>query len=79
MTDGARLVKPSAVCPHSKKALEAFCVTCKNSICVSCAIDSARCKSHETRPLGTIVSLLRAEHDAWVQVEEGRPQQLQSD
>jgi sugar lactone lactonase YvrE len=77
--DGAQLVKPSAVCAYSKKALEAFCVTCKRSICSGCAIDSARCKSHETRPLATIVSLLRAEHDAWVQVEEGQPQQLQSE
>jgi hypothetical protein len=64
---------------HSKKALEAFCVTCKKSICSGCAIDSARCKSHETRPLTWIVSLLRAERDAWVQVDEGRPQQLQSE
>jgi hypothetical protein len=71
-------MKHSAVCAHCKKGLEAFCVTCKKSICSGCTIDSARCKSHETRPLATIVSLLRAEHDAWVQVEEGRPQQLQS-
>jgi hypothetical protein len=77
--DGAQLGWPSAVCTHSKKALEAFCVTCKKSICSSCAIDSARCKSHETQPLAWTVSLLRAEHDAWVQVEEGRPQQLQSE
>jgi hypothetical protein len=76
---GAQLGWPSAVCAHSKKALEAFCVTCKKSICSGCAIDSARCKSHETQPLAWTVSLLRAEHDAWVQVEEGRPQQLQSE
>ena len=73
------IVKPSAVCAHSQRALEAFCVTCRKSICSGCAIDSARCKSHETRPLAWIVSLLRAEHDAWVQVEGGRPQQLQSE
>jgi hypothetical protein len=76
---GAPIVKPYAVCAHSKKALEAFCITCQKSICSGCAIDAARCKSHDTRPLTWIVSLLRAENDAWVQVLEGRPQQLQAE
>ena len=76
---GAQIVKPSAVCAHSKKALEAFCITCKKSICSGCAIDAARCKSHDTRPLAWILSLLRAENEAWVQVQEGRPQQLQAE
>ena len=76
---GAQIVKPSAVCAHSKKALEAFCITCKKSICSGCAIDATRCKSHDTRPLAWILSLLRAENEAWVQVQEGRPQQLQAE
>jgi hypothetical protein len=76
---GAQILKPAAVCAFSQKALEAFCVTCKKSICSGCAIDSARCQSHETRPLSWVVSLIRAETEAWVQVEEGRPQQLQAE
>ena len=76
---GAQIVKPAAVCAHSKKPLQAFCVTCKRAICVNCAIDSTRCKSHDTRPLDAIVSGVRDAHAAWVQVLEGRPQQLQAE
>ena len=67
------------MCAHSKKPLQAFCVTCKRAICVNCAIDSTRCKSHDTRPLDAIVSGVRDAHAAWVQVLEGRPQQLQAE
>ncbi len=74
-----QIPKPAAVCAHSQKALEAFCVTCKKSICSSCAFDRARCQTHEMRPLSWIVSLLRIETEAWVRVQEGRPQQLQAE
>ena len=54
-------------------------MTCKKSICMSCALDQARCQSHEMRPLAWTVSLLRTESEAWAQLEEGRPQQLQAE
>ena len=67
------ILKPAAVCAFSKKALQAYCVTCKKSICINCAIDSTRCQSHTMRPLDAIVSGIRDTHAAWVQVREGRP------
>jgi hypothetical protein len=36
---GARILKPAAVCGFSQKPLQAFCVTCRKSICINCAID----------------------------------------
>ena len=77
--DGAQLSKPAAVCAFSKKALQAFCTTCEKGICVHCALDPARCKSHDTRPLDAIVCGIRDTHAAWAQVLEGRPQQLQAE
>ena len=76
---GAQIVKPAAVCGFSKKALQGFCLTCKRGICINCAMDTARCKSHTTRPLDAIVCGIRDTHAAWVQVREGRPQQLQAE
>ena len=76
---GAQIVKPAAVCAFSQKPLQAFCVTCRKSICINCAIDSARCHSHTKRPLDAILSGIRDTHAAWVQVLEGQPQQLQAE
>ncbi len=76
---GPHIFKPAAVCAHSKKPLQAFCVTCKRAICINCIADPARCKSHDFRPLEAIVSGVRDAHAAWVQVLEGRPQQLQAE
>ena len=76
---GAVISKPAAVCAFSKKALQAYCVTCKKSICMNCAIDSSRCKSHHTRALDAIVSGIRGTHAAWVKLLEGKPQQLQAE
>jgi DNA-binding beta-propeller fold protein YncE len=74
---GSQLVKPAVVCLLSKKPLQAYCITCKKSICVNCAIDATRCKSHNTRPLDSIVSDAREAHAAWMRVAERWPQQLQ--
>jgi hypothetical protein len=76
---GAQIVKPAAVCGFSKKALQGFCLTCKKGICINCAMDPARCHSHTMRPLDAIVCGIRDTHAAWVQVREGRPQQLQAE
>jgi hypothetical protein len=76
--DGAQLSKPAAVCAFSKKALQGFCTTCKKGICIHCAMDPARCKSHDTRPLDFIMDRLRATHAAWVQLRVGRPERLQA-
>jgi hypothetical protein len=76
---GAQLLKPVAVCAFSKKPLQGFCTTCKKGICIHCAMDPARCKSHDTRPLDAIVCGIRDTHAAWAQVLEGRPQQLQAE
>jgi hypothetical protein len=46
---------------------------------VDCAIDPARCNSHEKRSVEHIVSSIRDTHAAWVRVREGRPQQLQAE
>jgi hypothetical protein len=70
---------PTPLCAFSNKPLQAYCVTCRKSICSDCAIDSQRCKSHTTRPLDAIVSGIRDSHAAWVQALEGRPQQLQAE
>ena len=36
---GPHILKPAAVCAHSKKPLQAFCVTCKRAICINCLTD----------------------------------------
>ncbi len=71
--------KPAALCEFSKQALQAFCLTCDKAICVSCAIEPGRCKTHNTRQLSSIVSYVRDVHAAWLQLREGRPQQLQAE
>ena len=71
--------KPAAVCSFSKKALQAYCTTCRKSICISCLTDPARCKSHIARVLDDIVTGVRETHAAWVQVLQGQPQQLQAE
>jgi hypothetical protein len=76
---GAAILKPAAVCAFSKKPLQAYCITCRKSICVNCLTDPERCKLHNTRPLDGILSGIRDTHAAWVQVREGRPQQLQAE
>ena len=43
--DAGQILKPAAVCAHSKKPLQAFCVTCKRAICINCIADPARCSS----------------------------------
>jgi hypothetical protein len=56
-----------------------FCITCDKAICVNCAVDSSRCKPHNTRPLASIVMSLRDVHAAWLQLRDGRPHQLQTE
>jgi DNA-binding beta-propeller fold protein YncE len=71
--------KPAALCGFSKQPLQVFCITCDKAICVSCAIDPARCQSHDMRQLASIVSRVRDVHAAWLQLRDGRPQQLQAE
>ena len=71
--------KPAALCGFSKQPLTVFCMTCDKAICASCAIDVARCESHDTRQLSSIVSCVRDAHAAWLQMRNGRPQQLQAE
>ena len=73
------IFKPAAVCSFSKKALVAYCTTCRKSICISCLTDPARCKSHIARVLDDIVTGVRETHAAWAQVLQGQPQQLQAE
>jgi DNA-binding beta-propeller fold protein YncE len=77
--DAGQILKPAAVCGYSKQPLQVFCITCDKAICVSCAVDSSRCKPHNTRPLASIVMSLRDVHVAWLQLRDGRPQQLQAE
>jgi hypothetical protein len=74
-----QMLKPAAVCGFSKQSLLVFCVTCDKAICVSCAIDPARCHSYTMRQLASIVSSVRNVHAAWLQLREGWPQQLQAE
>ncbi len=73
---GAQIHKPAAVCGFSQRALQAYCVTCRKSICINCAIDSSRCKSNNTRHLDAILSGIRRTHTSWVAWLEGRPEKL---
>jgi hypothetical protein len=59
--------------------LMVFCMTCDKAISVSCAIDLARCKLHDTRHIAAIVSSVRHAHTEWLQLHKGRPEQLQAD
>ena len=77
--DAGQILKPAAVCGYSKQPLQVFCITCDKAICVSCAIDPARCQSHTMRQLASIVSSVRDVHAAWLQLRDGRPQQLQAE
>jgi hypothetical protein len=77
--DAGQILKPAAVCGYSKQPLQVFCITCDKAICVSCAIDPARCQSHTMRQLASIVSSVRDVHAAWLQLREGRPHQLQAE
>jgi DNA-binding beta-propeller fold protein YncE len=77
--DVPNIFKPAAVCSFSKKALVAYCTTCRKSICISCLTDPARCKSHIARGLDDIMTGVRETHAAWVQVLQGQPQQLQAE
>jgi hypothetical protein len=72
-----QILKPAALCAFCKQPLQVFCITCDKAICVSCAIDPARCQSHNMRQLASIVSGVRDAHAAWLQLRDGRPQQLQ--
>ena len=74
-----QILKPAALCGFSKQPLQVFCITCDKAICVSCAIDPARCQSHNMRQLASIVSGVRDVHSAWLQLRDGRPQQLQAE
>jgi hypothetical protein len=74
-----QILKPVALCALSKQPLMVFCMTCDKAICVSCALDPARCKSHDTRRLSSIISCVRDAHIAWLQLCAGRPQQLQAE
>ena len=74
-----QILKPAALCGFSKQPLQVFCITCDKAICVSCAIDPARCKPHDTRQLASIVSSVRDVHAAWLQLRDGRPHQLQAE
>ena len=74
-----QISKPAAMCGVSKQPLMIFCITYDKAICVSCAIDPARCKSHDTRQLASIVSCVRDAHAAWLQLRDGRPQQLHAE
>ena len=73
-----QILKPFAMCALSKQPLMVFCMTCDKSICVSCAIDPARCKSHDTQQLSSIISCVRDAHASWLQLFAARPQQLQA-
>ena len=74
-----QILKPAALCGFSKQPLLVYCITCDKAICVSCAIDPARCQSHTMRQLASIVSSVRDVHAAWLQLREGRPHQLQAE
>ena len=72
--------KPAALCScHSKQPLQVFCITCDKAICMNCAVDYKRCKPHNTRPIAVIITSVRDAHTAWLQLCDGRPQQLQAE
>jgi hypothetical protein len=59
------------VCGFSKQPLQVFCVNCDKAMCLNCAIDPARCQSHDMRSLASIVSSVRHVHTAWLQLRDG--------
>jgi DNA-binding beta-propeller fold protein YncE len=75
----AQISVSAVMCGFSKQPLQVFCLTCNKAICVSCAIDPARCKSHDTRQLAAIVASVRNVHCAWAQLRDARPQQLRAE
>jgi hypothetical protein len=46
---------------------------------MNCAVDYKRCKPHNTRPIAVIITSVRDAHTAWLQLRDGRPQQLQAE
>ena len=77
---GAAAIQISnTMCSFSNQPLQVFCINCDKAICVNCAIDPARCQSHDMRPLASIVSSVRDAHAAWLQLRDGRPQHLQAE
>jgi len=69
----------NTLCGFSKQPLQVFCINCEKAICLNCAIDPARCQSHNMRSLASIVSSVRDAHAAWLQLRDGRPQQLRTE
>ncbi len=65
------LTKPQVTCSsHPKEHLRAFCTDCCRAVCVLCAVDVKRCKTHGTEALDTVIEELKTEREAWWRAQE---------
>ena len=65
------LQKPQVTCAaHPKEQLRVFCRDCCHGICVLCAVDTKRCKAHETEALDTLLEELKVDREGWTQAQE---------
>jgi len=63
--------KPAVTCAaHPKEQLRVFCSDCGHGICILCAVDAKRCKTHATEALDTLLEDLRRDRECWVQAHE---------
>jgi hypothetical protein len=76
VTSSSRPVGPCCA-THDNKPLRAFCLTCDKSICDECAANTSLCQSHDTRLLSAVIRSAYDERDAWRQVRNERPFELQ--
>jgi len=64
-------LKPLVTCvAHPKEQLRVFCNDCGHGVCLLCAVDTKRCKSHATEVLETFLEDLTADREGWVQAHE---------
>ena len=69
--EAALLHKPKVMCSaHPKEQLRVFCQDCDHAVCVLCAVDVKRCKTHATEALDTLVAELEAEREEWAGAQE---------
>ena len=55
---------------HPKEQLRVFCRDCGHGVCVLCAVDSKRCKSHNTEALDSMMQQLTADRQGWASAQE---------
>jgi len=63
--------KPSATCPtHPREQLRVFCRDCDVAVCVLCAVDVKKCKTHATEAFDSLLDELKADTQAWAGAQQ---------